>query len=166
MAQPRRARRSERDPVADRVWVEELAMLLESYARFPRTAGRVFALMLISQEDLTTQAQLADALSVSQASVSSAVRFLLDAGWLERTRSPGVRRDQYRVRNQSWSGLIQAAVLAADSMIRQLERGLELPGPDLSPGRAQLLQLTTAHRQLRELMLEAAARADLAEPKR
>lgn len=154
---------TQRDAQADRLWVEETAMLLEAGSRFPRTAGRILAWMLISPEELATQAELAQALEVSQASVSTALRFLVDTQYVERTRSPGVRRDQYRLRDQSWSAVVHAALQVADSIIRHLERGLTLPGPDLYPGRVHLTRLTSAHRVVRDLMREAATRIDAAE---
>jgi DNA-binding MarR family transcriptional regulator len=162
MSQPRTRERLVQDPVADRVWVEELAMLLERQAGggFPRTAGRVLALMLISHEATVTQAELAEKLSVSQAAVSPAVRFLIDAGYLERTRTPGVRREQYRLREQSWSQVLHASALAVDSLVRHLQHGLELPGPDISTGRAQLVRLARLYETMRDLLEEAAARVD------
>src|SRR5689334_4378622 len=70
-ARGKRSRPAVADPVADRVWVEELAMLLERQGGggFPRTAGRVLALLLVAHDATVTQADLAERLSVSQAAV-------------------------------------------------------------------------------------------------
>ena len=141
-AQARRVRETQRDPVAERLWVEQLAMLLESGNKnFPRTAGRILGLMLIADEAAMTQAELAERLVVSQASVSPALRYLIDVGYLERTRTPGVRAEQYVLRDQSWETVIHAATLAAEALIKHLEVGLALPGPNLSAGRTQLAKL-------------------------
>lgn len=162
MTRPEAHDRVLHDPVADRVWVEELAMLLERQGGggFPRTAGRVLALMLVSREATMTQADLAESLSVSQAAVSPAVRFLIDAGYLERTRTPGVRREQYRLREQSWAQVLHASALSVDTLVRHLQRGLDLPGPDISAGRAHLVRLAALYETMRDLLEEAAGRVD------
>jgi hypothetical protein len=158
-AQPRRKRGAERDPVAERLWVEQLALLFETNNKnFPRTAGRILGLMLIADEAVMTQAELAERLDVSQASVSPALRYLIEVGYLERTRTPGVRAEQYRLRDQSWSSVIEAAVLSAEMLIRHLDNGLALPGPDLSAGRVQLAKLADFYRGFLEIMREAQAR--------
>jgi DNA-binding MarR family transcriptional regulator len=161
-AQGKRSRPVVADPVADRVWVEELAMLLERQGGggFPRTAGRVLALLLVADQATVTQADLAERLSVSQAAVSPAVRFLVDAGYLERTRAPGVRREQYRLREQSWSQVLHAAALSIDTLVRHLHRGLDLPGPDISAGRAHLIRLAGLYELMRDLLEEAAGQVD------
>jgi hypothetical protein len=155
--QPARRRAATPDPVAERLWVEELAMLFATHTPgFPRTAGRILGWMLISSAATVTQADLADALALSQASVSPALRHLIESGYLEKTRTPGVRADQYRLREQSWQTTIRTAALAVESLIRHVDRGLELPGPDLSPGRAQLAELSAYYRRFQALLLAAA----------
>ena len=159
MARPRPRREVERDPVAERLWVEQLAMLFEQSNRgFPRTSGRIFGLMLIADEPTMTQTDLAQRLEVSQASVSPALRYLVESGYLERTRAPGVRAEQYRLREQSWSSVIHAAVLSTQLLVRHFDDGLALPGPDLSAGRAQLAQLADVYRQLAGFLAEAESR--------
>ena len=161
MAQPRRRKSAERDPVAERLWVEQLAMLFEqSNPGFPRTAGRVLGLMLVADDATMTQAELAERLVVSQASVSPALRYLIDAGYVDRTRTPGVRSEQYRLREQSWSSILHGAVLSLEVLLRHLEGGLALPGPDLSAGRVQLARMAGVYRQIHELMVEVEQRLE------
>ena len=54
-----------------------------------------------------------------------------------------VRAEQYRLRQQSWSSILHAAVLSLEVIIRHLQEGLALPGPDLSAGRTQLTYTAT-----------------------
>ena len=155
-ARPQRKRGTERDPAAERLWVEQLALLFETNNKnFPRTAGRILGLMLIADEPAMTQADLAEQLGVSQGSVSPALRYLIEVGYLERTRMPGVRAEQYRLRDQSWSSVIEAALLSAEMLVRHLDDGLALPGPDLSAGRVQLGKLTDFYRGFLDLLREA-----------
>lgn len=139
---------TERDEEADRVFIEQMAMLLELHSRFPRTAGRIYALLLISDKTDLSQQELADALSVSLASVSTMTRRLVDAGLIERVALPGVRRDHYRLRTASWRSIVHGAVMVAQSFVEQAERGLALPGPDIGPGRQHLEQVRDLYTNL------------------
>jgi hypothetical protein len=157
----RKAPAPERDPIAERHWVEQLAMLLEAQGgQMPRTAGRILALMLISDAASMTQAELADALSVSQASISPAVRHLIGIGYVERTRTPGVRGDQYMLREQSWSAVLHSAILGQEALVSHLELGAQLPGPQVSAGRKNLASFTNLYRNLGDLLREVADRVD------
>ena len=59
--------------------------------------GRMFALMLLRDEPLFTQAQLADELGASTGSVSTMIRLLEQLGFVERVSLPGHRRDRFRL---------------------------------------------------------------------
>lgn len=63
---------------------------------FPRIAGRLFGYLLLSETPCSLR-ELADALGVSKASVSTDARRLLDHGVLERVPQPDDRRDYYRL---------------------------------------------------------------------
>jgi DNA-binding transcriptional regulator GbsR (MarR family) len=63
---------------------------------FPRIAGRIFGLLLISEEARSLD-DLACELKVSKGSVSTNARLLEQRGILERICRPGDRRDYYRV---------------------------------------------------------------------
>jgi DNA-binding IclR family transcriptional regulator len=54
----------------------------------PRTMGRVYGWLLICDPPQQSLTQLADALSVSKASVSTVARELQEAGMVERLPSP------------------------------------------------------------------------------
>jgi len=66
------------------------------YDGLPRIAGRIFGLLLVS-EDARSLDDLAAELRVSKASVSTNARMLEQRAVLERISRPGDRRDYYRV---------------------------------------------------------------------
>ena len=76
--------------------VENFSLVFERFG-FQRMGGRMFALMLLSEETLFTQAQLAAALDASTGSVSTMVRLLEQLGFIERVSLPGHRRDRFRL---------------------------------------------------------------------
>ncbi len=76
-------------------FVERMALALESDG-LPRIAGRIFGLLLVS-EDARSLDDLAVELRVSKGSVSTNTRLLEQRGILERICRPADRRDYYRV---------------------------------------------------------------------
>lgn len=78
-----------------RDFIERMGLALESDG-LPRIAGRIFGLLLVS-EDCRSLDQIAAELRVSKASVSTNARLLEQRGVLERNSRPSDRRDYYRV---------------------------------------------------------------------
>jgi DNA-binding transcriptional regulator GbsR (MarR family) len=76
-------------------FIEQLGLIMEAEG-FPRIAGRLFGLLLLSSEPLSLD-QLAARLKVSKASVSLDARLLRQRGVVDRVSLPGDRRDYYRV---------------------------------------------------------------------
>jgi len=76
-------------------FIERMALALDSDG-LPRIAGRIFGLLLIS-EDARSLDDLAAELRVSKGSVSTNARLLEQRGILERICRPADRRDYYRV---------------------------------------------------------------------
>ena len=76
--------------------VEIFSLIFERFG-FQRMGGRMFALMLLSNEQLFTQAQLATELDASVGSVSTMIRLLEQLGFVERVSLPGHRRDRFRL---------------------------------------------------------------------
>lgn len=76
-------------------FIERMALALEADG-LPRIAGRIFGLLLVS-EDCRSLDQLAAELHVSKASVSTNARLLEQRGVLERNSRPSDRRDYYRI---------------------------------------------------------------------
>jgi len=76
-------------------FIERMGLALESDG-LPRIAGRIFGLLLVS-EDCRSLDDLAAELRVSKGSVSTNARLLEQRGVLERMSRPADRRDYYRV---------------------------------------------------------------------
>jgi DNA-binding transcriptional regulator GbsR (MarR family) len=76
-------------------FVERMGLALEADG-LPRIAGRIFGLLLVS-EDARSLDELAAELRVSKASVSTNARLLEHRGVLEQVSRPADRRDYYRI---------------------------------------------------------------------
>src|SRR5215208_5593062 len=76
-------------------FVERMGLALEADG-LPRIAGRIFGLLLISENPRSLDA-LAAELRVSKGSVSTNARMLEQRGLLERVCRPADRRDYYSV---------------------------------------------------------------------
>lgn len=76
-------------------FIERMGLVLESDG-LPRIAGRIFGLLLVS-DDARSLDDLAGELRVSKGSVSTNARLLEQRGLLERVCRPADRRDYYSV---------------------------------------------------------------------
>lgn len=76
-------------------FIERMGLALESDG-LPRIAGRIFGLLLVS-EDARSLDDLACELQVSKGSISTNARLLEQRGVLEQMSRPADRRDYYRV---------------------------------------------------------------------
>jgi DNA-binding transcriptional regulator GbsR (MarR family) len=81
------------EPIAQ--FIERMGLALESDG-MPRIAGRIFGLLLVTEDALSLDEIAAD-LGVSKASVSTNARLLEQRGVLERISRPADRRDYYLV---------------------------------------------------------------------
>ena len=82
------------DPSTTR-FTDRLAVLFENDGQ-PPIAGRIFGLLLLSDEALSLD-ELAEDLGVSKASASTNARLLAQLGVVEQVRRAGSRRDYYRM---------------------------------------------------------------------
>jgi DNA-binding transcriptional regulator GbsR (MarR family) len=101
----------------------------------PRMPARVFARLLTEDSGRMTAGEIAEALDVSPAAVSGAVRYLTQVGMVVRTREQGARRDSYVVHDDVWGEMYthQAALLRR--WIEAAEEGAEALGLDRPAGR-------------------------------
>lgn len=108
---------------AERLLVEEYGLLLEEMGG-TRMEGRVLAWLLLADPPEQSLTQIAEALGVSKAAVSTAARSLLQAHAVERCVVPGRRGDYYRC----IAGRFES-VLGIDHVMafgRLVDRSLEL----------------------------------------
>ncbi|MFI2240526.1 GbsR/MarR family transcriptional regulator [Streptomyces chrestomyceticus] len=82
--------------------VEQEVIELAVRAGLPRTTARVHVDLLLSEDGKRTAAELTRRLGVSPASVSVAVNYLVQHGYVRRERDPHRRRDVYVVDDDAW----------------------------------------------------------------
>src|SRR5882757_167509 len=82
-------------------FVERFALMMAE-AGLPRMPARVFGALLVTDTGKRTAGELAEALQVSPAAISGAVRYLGQVGLVLRARNPGDRRDHYEVFDDLW----------------------------------------------------------------
>ncbi|MEV5888168.1 MarR family transcriptional regulator [Nonomuraea fuscirosea] len=68
----------------------------------PKLTARVHLDLLLSKDGRRTAAELTSSLKVSPASVSVAVNYLVEQGYVRRERDPRRRRDIYVVDDEAW----------------------------------------------------------------
>jgi predicted transcriptional regulator len=91
--------RAARSPVGA---MEEEIIEMAVRAGLPRMTARVHLDLLLSEDGRRTATELTRRLKVSPASVSVAVNFLVEQGYVRRERDPQRRRDIYVVDDAAW----------------------------------------------------------------
>jgi DNA-binding transcriptional regulator GbsR (MarR family) len=104
----------------------ERAGLLWERDGLPRIAGRIFALILLSDDPLSLD-QIAEHLTVSKASVSNDTRLLERMGFVERVGRPGDRKDYYQTNERSFERAIAERVQRMHQLQDLIKSGLALP---------------------------------------
>jgi predicted transcriptional regulator len=120
-------------------FVERLASDLME-AGMQRMGSRVFACLMVSEEDALTAAELAQRLQVSPAAVSGAVRYLAQVHLLSRERQPGSRRERYRL----YQNTLYESLVNRDAVLKRWAQTLEA-GMDVVPDGS------AAHHRLAEM---------------
>ncbi len=95
------------------------------YARYglPRIGGRILGLLLIAERPLTLD-DIAGALKVSRASVSTNVRQAVAFGFAEQVGVPGDRRDYYQFPESGWDRALLMNIEAVKGLQALAERGV------------------------------------------
>ena len=107
-------------------FVEDVGIAFEQTG-LPRTAGRIFGWLLISDPPHQSNNELAEVLMASRGSISSMSRLLIQLGLLERISLTGVRHGYFQLRLDAWQHMIKHGLEDEVKMFRQLaEHGLEL----------------------------------------
>ncbi|MFE3944744.1 helix-turn-helix domain-containing protein [Streptomyces sp. NPDC059118] len=103
-------------------------------AGLPRMTARVHMDLLLSEEGRRTAAELARRLEVSPASVSLAVNYLVQHGYVRRERDPQRPRDVYVIDDEAW---YQSVVLSTRQTLETARSAMamaEASGPDSPVG--------------------------------
>lgn len=89
-----------------RLLAEEFGLLFEEMGR-TRMDGRIAAWLLLADPPVQSLTEIAQALGVSKAAVSTAARSLLQVEMVERVSEPGRRGDSYRSRPGKLENVLQ-----------------------------------------------------------
>ncbi|SEG89308.1 MarR family protein [Nonomuraea solani] len=126
-------------------------------AGMPRTAARVHHDLALSEDGRRTAAELSRRLQVSPASVSVAVNFLVQHGFVRRERDPRRRRDIYVIDDDAWYHAIMISERQTLETARATMAAARTYGLDSPVG--QRLAKTAAYLEHVSLdILESAAR--------
>ncbi|MEV4395907.1 helix-turn-helix domain-containing protein [Nonomuraea sp. NPDC049607] len=104
-------------------------------AGMPRTAARVHHDLMLAEDGRRTAAELAHRLKVSPASVSVAVNFLAQQGFVRRERDPRRRRDIYVIDDEAWYHAIMISERRTLETVRAATAAAETYGLDSPVGR-------------------------------
>ena len=122
---------------AARRFVEDFALVLTN-AGLQRMPARVFSALLATPEGSLTATEIAEALQVSPAAVSGAVRYLIQVGMLHKARKPGDRVDHYLIGDDLWYEGVGSKDATYRQLADSLERGAHAVGQDTPAGQRLL----------------------------
>ncbi|MBN6050872.1 helix-turn-helix domain-containing protein [Nonomuraea sp. RK-328] len=126
-------------------------------AGMPRMTARVHQDLMLSEDGRRTAAELARRLKVSPASVSVAVNFLVQQGFVRRERDPRRRRDIYVIDDDAWYNAIMTSERQTLESARATMAAAETYGLDTPVG--QRLAKTAVYLERVSLdIMESAAR--------
>lgn len=135
--------------------------LLSEADGLPRIAGRIFGYLLITPGECSLD-EIAEALGVSRASVSTDARRLAQHGLLERRGRPGDRRDFYAISPDGFRNLVETRIQAMKRFHELLEEGRRLPhaSPEV---RARLQEWDQGHEEVLGAFRRVLERLDTAD---
>lgn len=122
-----------------REYIDSMGAYFERYGVAP-LVGRLMALLMFADRPLTLD-DMAEALHVSRASVSTNIRIGLQSSYAVRVMVPGDRRDYYRFSDDVWERRTHVLVEAARMAQALAEHGLALLGPDDVRARERLEEM-------------------------
>lgn len=108
-----------------RHFAEDMGIALE-LAGFPRMAGRIMGILLITSDNELSIDELARILGASRGSLSTMTRMLIDTRMIERIGKPGERRDYFRIRAGAWTEFLRTRLQQVTSFHHLVENGLEI----------------------------------------
>lgn len=110
-------------------FVERMGAALTS-AGLARLPSRIFAAVLVDEDGRMTAAEIGEALGVSPAAVSGAVKYLDGVGMVRRERERGSRRDVFVVDDLAWHDALLQVDAIYGPMIGALDHGIHELGTD------------------------------------
>jgi len=136
-------------------FVERLALALETDG-FPRIAGRVFGLLILSDSEKSLD-DIAEAVGASKASASVNTRMLEQRGLIERVSRTGDRRDYYMISTNLFVRTMEQRLARWDRVRAVVGDGLAdstIP----AQARGRLREFESASESVREVLEVALAK--------
>lgn len=106
-------------------FVEDIGRILEDDGR-PRIGGRILGWLMVCDPPYQSFDDLVEALDVSQASVSTMTRQMIDAGLVKRVTFPGDRKSYYQIRGEAWVRVLERQLQMARRLADVTEEGVRM----------------------------------------
>jgi DNA-binding transcriptional regulator GbsR (MarR family) len=136
-------------------FVERLAVAMEADG-LPRIAGRIFGLLLLSEEPLSLDT-IAERIGASKASASVNTRLLEHRGLIEQIGLPGDRRDYYQSVSNLFVRTMEQRLAKWERFHAIMTDGVEML--DLSPGiRSRMKNFKSEYESVHEVLTAALQR--------
>ncbi|RZQ65871.1 GbsR/MarR family transcriptional regulator [Amycolatopsis suaedae] len=119
--------------------VDRIGLFMETVGG-PRTMGRIYGWLMICDPPRQSLSELAGALEVSKASVSTMIRPMQEGGLVERLPSAG-RQHYYRIAPGGFTQLLQVQLARMGGGAEAAEFGLSVIGEDRPQQRERLADL-------------------------
>ena len=143
-------------------FVERLAVAMEADG-LPRIAGRIFALLLLSEDAISLDV-IVKSTGASKASASVNTRLLEQRGLIERVSLQGDRRDYYRSVSNLFVRTMEQRLSKWQRFHEIMNDGIERL--DLSPTiRGRLKNFETEYESVREVLTAALQRCQMRRPR-
>jgi DNA-binding transcriptional regulator GbsR (MarR family) len=122
-----------------REFVESIGGYFAQYG-LSAIAGRLMGLAMVTDRPLSLD-DMAGALGVSRASVSTNIRMIKAVAFVEQVSLPNDRRDYYRCSRDPWGASLRTNIVAADALADIAQRGLVALQPRSGLAREQIEDL-------------------------
>lgn len=130
--------------------IENFGQYFEQY-KLSRILGRVYGLLLITDQPYLGLDQMFTELNVSKASVSTTARQLVSFTMIEKVTRPGDRRDYYRISSKAAVSYLQSTLRNAMGFANLIDGAARLE--DLQPdARAKIEKLQAVYTSLAQIL--------------
>ncbi len=131
-------------------YVEEMAAFWGGFG-MPKMQGRVLGALLVADPPERTAEELAEELSASRGSISSATRALIQLGVVQRRAKLGDRRDYFQSRT-NWAELMHQQMGTYAAFRKIAERGLDIMADSPPESRRDLEEIRSLYSHLEREM--------------
>jgi len=124
----------------EREFIGRMGLFLEMIGT-TRTAGLIFGWLMVCEPSHQSITEIAKALGVSKASVSTVIRQLEHADMVERVHVSGTRQHHYQQKSGGWSQIVRGRVTRLRPGTEVAKFGLTFVGADRPEQRERLHEL-------------------------